>query len=125
VPRQEESLPAHCEVELDIFSGMPNPKWMLTETEADSFLKQLAELPRISARKLLGNLGYRGFNVTCAHGASTQVIRIQNGTVHISADVANVYANDENRELERWLLGTAKPHLKDELFKIVEREFSR
>jgi hypothetical protein len=120
---QEESLPARCEVELDIFSGMPNPTWMLTDAETASFVKQLDELPRTSARELSANLGYRGFNVKCAHGAATQLIRIQNGTVQISDDIASVYANDTGRELESWLLGTAKRHLKYELFKIVEREF--
>ena len=56
-------MPAHCEVELDIFSGMPNPTWTLTNAEADNFVKQLAALPRTSARELSGNLGYRGFIV--------------------------------------------------------------
>jgi hypothetical protein len=116
-------MPARCEVELDIFSGMPNPSWILTKVEANSFVEQLAALPRILARKLLGNLGYRGFIVQCAQGANTQVIRIQNGTVHISNGVTNVYAYDEDRALERWLLNTARPHLKNELFQIVEREF--
>jgi hypothetical protein len=27
-----------------------------------------------------------------------------------------------NRELERWLLNTGKPHLKSEIFQVVERE---
>ena len=35
-------MPVHVEVELDIFSGMPNPTWVLTNAEADSFVKQLA-----------------------------------------------------------------------------------
>ena len=38
-------MPARVEVELDIFSGMPNPTWVLTDAEADSFLKQLAAAP--------------------------------------------------------------------------------
>lgn len=116
-------MAARCEVELDIFSGMPNPTWILTDAEADYFMKRLAELPRTSARELSGNLGYRGFIVQCTQAANTQLIRIQNGTVHISNDVTDVYAYDEDRELERWLLNTGKPHLKNELFQIVEREF--
>lgn len=116
-------MPTRCEVELDIFSGMPNPTWILTNSEADSFLKQLAALPRTPARELSGHLGYRGFIVQCTQGDNAQLIRVQNGTVHISKGLANVYANDEAREFERWLLNTGRPHLKDELFQIAEREF--
>ena len=115
-------MPAHCEVELDIFSGMPNPTWILRNGDTDSFLKQFAALPQTSATELSGNLGYRGFIVQCTQGANTQFIRIQNGTVQISEGVTNVYAYDENRELERWLLNTGRPHLKNELFQIAERE---
>jgi hypothetical protein len=117
-----ESMPARCEVEFDIFSGMPNPTWILTDAEADSFMKQLAALPRTSAKELSGNLGYRGFIVQCTQGANTQLIHIQNGIVYISKGVTNVYACDEDRGLERWLLNTGGPHLKNELFQIAERE---
>lgn len=118
-------MPARCEVELDIFSGMPNPAWILTDAEADGFVKQLAALSRTSARELSGNLGYRGFIVQCTQGADTQLIRVQKGIAHISKGVTNVHACDENRQLERWLLNTGRPHLKDELFQIAEREFRR
>jgi hypothetical protein len=116
-------MSARVEVELDIFSGMPNPTWVLSNDEADSFLKQLAAKPRTSARELSGNLGYRGFIVQGTQGAVTQLVRVQNGAVQISEGATTVYARDENRDLERWLLQTGKPHLKNELFQIAEREF--
>jgi hypothetical protein len=116
-------MSARCEVELDIFSGMPNPTWILTGAEGDYFVKQLAELPRTSARELSGNLGYRGFIVQCTQATNTQLIRIQTGTVHITKGATKVYGYDEDRELERWLLNTGKPHLKNELFQMAEREF--
>jgi len=111
------------EVELDIFSGMPNPTWILTNAEADSFVKQLEALPPTSARELSGNLGYRGFIVQVTQGADRQLVRVQRGTVQISKGGTNVYAHDKDRNLERWLLNTGKPHLKSELLQIVEREF--
>jgi len=115
-------MPARCEVELDIFSGMPNPTWILTDAEADSFVKQLAALPQSSPRELSGNLGYRGFIVQCTQGSNTQLIRVQKGTVQISEGATDVYAYDKDRQLERWLLNAGKPHLDDELFQIAERE---
>ncbi len=118
-----KSTPARCEVELDIFSGMPNPTWILTNAQADRFVKRVAALPRAAARKLSSHLGYRGFIVQCTQGADTQLIRIQNGTVHISKAERSLYTYDKDRELERWLLNTGRPHLKNELLQIVEREF--
>jgi hypothetical protein len=116
-------MSARVEVELDIFSGMPNPTWILTDAEADNFVKQLAALSPTSAAELSGNLGYRGFIVRLTEGADTESIRIQTGAVHITKGATNVYGYDKDRELERWLLNTGKPHLKNELLQIVEREF--
>lgn len=116
-------MAASCEVELDIFSGMPNPMWYLTNTAADNFLKQLAALPLTSARNLSGNLGYRGFIVQCTQGENKRLIRVQNGIVHISEGETNLYAYDKNRELEHWVLNTGRPHLNDDIYQIAEREF--
>lgn len=116
-------MPVRVEVELDIFSGMPNPTWVLTNEEADSFVKQLAALSSTSAAELSGNLGYRGFIVQVTQETGTQLIHIQTGLVHLSTDATNVYVSDKDRKLERWLLNTGKPHLKDDIFQVVEREF--
>jgi hypothetical protein len=116
-------MPARVEVELDIFSGMPNPTWVLTDAEADSFVERLAAVPRAAATELSGNLGYRGFIVQVTQGTDTELIRIQTGTVHITKGATNVYGHDKDRELERWLLNTGKPHLRSDVFQIADREF--
>lgn len=116
-------MPARCEVQLDIFSGMPNPTWILTNAEADSFEKQLAALPGTPPGELSGKLGYRGLIVQCTQATKTQLIRIHNGVVQISKAGMNVFANDKERELERWLLNTGRPHVKNEIFQIAERDF--
>jgi hypothetical protein len=122
---KNEPSPARVEVELDIFSGMPNPTWVLTGAEAASFLQKLAELPPASPTKLSGNLGYRGLIVQVTQGADTQLIHIQNGTVHIAKGAIDFYTRDDNRKMERWLVNTGKAHLKNELLQVVEREFQR
>jgi hypothetical protein len=99
---------AQAEVELDIFSGRPNPTWILTDAEADSFIKRSDGVVRSSGADAPGHLGYRGFIVRITRGADIRVTRIPAGT--------------GDRELERWLLNTGKPHLTNELFQIVERE---
>ena len=115
-------MPASVEVELDIFSGMPNPRWTLTRAEADHLVERLAALPRAPARSWQGNLGYRGFVVQLAQGPDAQSARIQAGTAHIASPGTSVYAHDAHRELERWLLDTGRPHLKDEVFQAAARE---
>ena len=115
-------MTTRCEVELDIFSGMPNPTWTLVGSEAETFVKRVAALAHAPASELEGNLGYRGFIVQCTTGANAQVIRIQAGVVQIVHGGATLYARDESRSVERWLLGTGKAYLKPEIFEIVERE---
>ena len=118
---RDESMPVHCEVELDIYSGAPNPTWSLTDAEADSFVKQLAALRRTAPRQLSGRLGYRGFIVQCTQRADAWSVRLQSGVAHISQG-ATTYAADEQRRLERWLLNTGRPHLKPDLFEFAESE---
>jgi hypothetical protein len=117
-----QSMAVQCEVELDIFSGAPNPTWGLTGSEADSFTKQLAALPRSAPGPFPGKLGYRGFIVQCRQGTDVWLVHLHNGTVQISQNSTNSYADDEQRLLERWLLNTGKPYLKAELFQMAERD---
>jgi hypothetical protein len=111
----------HCEVELDIFSGMPNPTWVLTDAEADTLMDALGSLPRTSDRELSGDLGYRGLIVRCGHGSDEQVIRIQAGIVQITAHGSALSASDERRQLERWLHETGMPYIDADLLAMVER----
>src|SRR5258708_4345888 len=50
-------------VELDIFSGRPNPSWMLAPPERDELLRALSAAKREAAARELPGLGYRGFAV--------------------------------------------------------------
>jgi hypothetical protein len=115
-------MPARTEVELDIFSGMPNPTWVLTTAEAESLARRLAALPRIPACELSTRLGYRGLVVNVSHGGETRLIRVQSGCVHIAEGETTIYASDEGRELERWLIETGRPQLPQNVIEIVERE---
>ena len=111
------------EVELDIFSGNPNPVWILSEADGVLFLKKLAMLPQASAKELHDDLGYRGFIVEVTNETEGCLVRVQNGTIQLSQNDTNVYYRDQNRHLERWLLNSGKPTLRSDLFKIVERDF--
>ena len=116
-------MSARVEVELDIFSGNPNPVWILSKADGVLFLKKLAMLPQASAKELHDDLGYRGFIVEVTNETEGCLVRVQNGTIQLSQNDTNVYYRDQNRHLERWLLNSGKPTLRSDLFKIVERDF--
>jgi len=55
--------------------------------------------------------GNAEFPFAATQGADARLVRIPAGT--------------GDRELERWLLNTGKPHLTNEVFQTVERELGR
>lgn len=116
-------MSAQVEVELDIFSGNPNPTWILSPEEGVIFLKRLATLPQTSAKDLSTHLGYRGFIVQVTKGTEQDLAHIQNGTVQLLVSDTKVYYSDQNRDLERWLLNSGKLSLESDLFNLVESEF--
>jgi len=85
-------------VELDLFSGRPNPSWELSEREA-SELGKLLERVTLRTECELPGLGYRGFVL---HGDPPR----------------RVY---QLPAVEHWLLTSAEPHLGAELTEIVRR----
>jgi hypothetical protein len=121
----DSAISSRIEVELDIFSGNPNPVWILPEAYGVLFLKKLSMLPKASATELSDNLGYRGFIIKVINESVESLIRIQNGTVQFSQSGTNVYYSDQNRNLERWLLNSGKPILRSDLYDIVERDYPK
>ena len=49
------------EIELDAFSGRPNPKWLESPERAASVSRALSSLAEAPVRPAPDNLGYRGF----------------------------------------------------------------
>ncbi|WP_143267668.1 hypothetical protein [Amycolatopsis alba] len=108
-------------VELDIYSGVPNPAWTLQAAEAAEFQRKLKSLPQTSGGRIDNNLGYRGFVVRT--GPTTA--QVQRGTVKVVKDGETVFRTDPGRQLERWLLQSGKPFLETATFTLAEREFEK
>jgi hypothetical protein len=93
----------HVEVELELFEGRPNPRWLLGRATAEALLAKLKSGGPIAAT--VTPLGYRGF-----------IVRIQSGTekrvVQVHHDAA----------LERWLLDTGRFCMPSEMAAFVERQ---
>lgn len=112
-----------AEVELEVFSGRPNPVWSLSGTEKSRLAELLSGLPSGEIRELPEPLGYRGFAVTLTHAdARVTQIRVYKGEVRVEAGGAATALADPERTLERWL-STTGSRLDPSLREMVLNEF--
>lgn len=113
----------HTSIELNVFSGLQNPRWELNsqqEAELDSRLKSLNK----AAGSLKSNrpvLGYRGWVVEQAgpdHLA--EKLSVFNGIV----ECLDSRLADPHRRLERWLLTTGSQHLDQALYERMKEKLA-
>jgi len=104
--KNKSSIPAaqraRVEVELNIFSDQPNPRWLLARVRADQLL---ARLPKQSSLVPALLTGYRGFTVRIESDAGKRAVQVFH-----------------NSELERWLLNSGRFCLPEEMAKFVENQ---
>lgn len=110
------------QVELDVFSGRPNPHWNLTPQEANEFVSLLQALPQTQVQgSIKEGLGYRGLIVTDPGQtiAGYDQIVISNGVVVARRDSQLRQFPDKDRHLERWLFQTGRGRLDLDLYRQV------
>jgi hypothetical protein len=91
-------------VELDVFSGRPNPKWSLSTDKIRELVARLRRLPR-GGHQEPGELGYRGFLIHRLDSQSSGPwLRVANGTVRLRT--GRTYLDTQN--IEDWLCEQAK-----------------
>ena len=112
------------EVELDVFAGMPNPTWTLSETDADVLLSKLSELKKTTARPRSTKLGYRGIVVRVSQEPRREIY-IQDGVVETIDQSSSTFFVDPQRSLERWLVETGKKFLSPEPLEVIERDLRK
>ncbi len=105
------------EVVLGLYSGVPDPTWLLTAAQADELTSALAKLSRTEGRPPAGGLGYRGFAVITPNGRLVAFA----GKVARNDTRPPLYLDDPNRTVERLLLETARSHVSREGLAEVER----
>lgn len=104
------------EVELDIFSGRPNPRWELSARQAEEFVglvRHLVEIPSVPDRPSL--LGYRGLWVRIEDLGS---VFIGGGTLTRGSSTFR----DPGHRLERWILETGRERLSPALWRLVAKQ---
>jgi hypothetical protein len=94
-----------AQIELDAFSGRPNPRWRLTAAEQSMLQSKLSNLPATSRGAVPeGRLGYRGFYI------HDQTLRIQvaNRLIVVSRAGATEKVFADAHGVEEYLLGLAE-----------------
>jgi hypothetical protein len=103
-------------VELDVFSGRPNPRWTLSAADASALRTRLAALSGPASQPPDVGLGYRGLIVAI----DGRTLRVFAGSIQGTAPRLSLA--DANRALERWLLSLGKGAVDAGLLAEIERE---
>ena len=110
-------------VTLDIFSGRPNPSWILEDDEARQLLDRIYAAEQRTPLKVPGaegQLGYRGFSLHATAVSPFGQLRIQAHQGIIDTGPRELSAVDESREIEKALLESGASRLDPALVKHVE-----
>ena len=98
-------------VTLTLFSGRPNPTWVLGGEQAQELALRLRSAPGADnlSKSLVGGLGYHGFLILPSADEVDPLLvhplRVYGGTVDFGEHVASRV--DTERSLERWLVSLA------------------
>lgn len=106
--------------ELSIFSGLPDPQWLLSSTEAQQFYAILSSLPRLGQTPpATPSLGFRG--VIIRNEADSSYV-IYKGYVWSLAAGTTTVQQDTDQVLRAWLLKTSQAHLPTDLYELLVKE---
>jgi hypothetical protein len=117
-------------VEVDLYSGKPNPGWHLDAIEAQAFLRHLNNLPQsglAEGAELDSGPGYRGLKIEIRDKKNPSTIAIARGEVSImtSDSPQKRRLRDNGRQLERKLLEAGRGHLDGQVYDYLVDEISR
>lgn len=114
---------AEVEVEVDMFSGVPNPAWTVHGTEAAALIELINALPEdgeidISAEL---NLGFRGFVLRGVDlpGDADQVRVLDTRVVVLRDHTAGTLRTDPDREIYTMLRTMSAEHLEDDVIPLI------
>jgi hypothetical protein len=93
------------QVEIDIYSGRPNPNWELPAEAAAGLMARIAALPAAAPWTAPDQLGYRGTIVRSPSNRLFHRIDVYRGLVKVElVDKSIKWHRDEHRTIEEWLL---------------------
>jgi hypothetical protein len=113
------------EVEVDLYSGRPNPRFALTPDAAAELERRLSALPTLGPKGTLREgLGYRGLRIT-GDPMFVEVL-ISAGVVETrDRQGAVIHKADHERKLERWLIEAGSAKLTQEELGILRQDLAQ
>ena len=98
-----------CQVEVDVFSGRPNPSWSLPEGVHASLMSMWDEASPCPPGLIHeSRLGYRGITLVCDDGSQFDAFE---GKICYSHDSSSEWRVDADRGFEKTLLTSAPADL--------------
>ena len=110
------------QVEADIFSGLPNPRWTLDEADTAVVAAMLGALrPASRAPAEAPPLGYRGLVLTGVEAAfpGCTGVRLHGATATVTCADGVRHLADPGRRVETWIAQTARRHVQPEVFQAI------
>jgi hypothetical protein len=99
-------------VELDAFSGLPNPRWVLSEADAVELAERLRALSPAALTELpSGILGFRGFRIHNPGGDAgipEHVYISHDGVVMVGSEPGDAKYYRDNGGARQWLKADAR-----------------
>jgi hypothetical protein len=115
------------EVEVDLYSGRPNPRLRLAPAAAAELMRRVAALSPLSGpARISEGLGYRGFRIEPDNDdPSVAESVISNGVVVVrDRSGAERFLADPERALERWLAETVRPTLDPQVAAVLTQQLA-
>lgn len=111
-PQVPDSGPSDVTVELDVYSGRPNPVWTLSPADSRELAERLDGLSELSGAELPEpTLGYRGFwirNPGGDGGVPERVYVSRGGLIRVFEDDDSGPILRDEAGLESWLISIAR-----------------
>ncbi len=111
-------------VELDAFSGLPNPTWNLSQSQCTEIEQQIDRLPETTKESLPSEpgLGYRGVIIHYENQQGVrESMRIYRGAVRSE----RLQLRDPDRLLEKWLLRIGQDSVDSNMQRYLQTELNQ
>jgi hypothetical protein len=114
------------QVEIDIYSGRPNPVLRLTQAQAAEFMARLGRLAEAPEQGASQDLGYRGLIVSADGLDGVSRVELRAGVARVErTDGSSRSYLDGGRALELWTVEQSRAGLPSDLVGAVMDAISR
>jgi len=121
--KEEKPSPDAGTVEVDLYSGRPNPAWSLTPEEVAQLVERVDGLAPADEVEPPGRLGFRGLRFRLyAGGREIASAESFDGHLRFQDSAGPRHLADPRREVERWLLETGQGKIESQVYETLKNE---